>query len=107
MTILPEETVLKADGEDLVYINILITDKDGIVKMLKDRKITITVKGAGSLRALASGNPETTEKFSDSSYTSYHGRLLAIVQSNGEQGVIKVTASAEGVETETVEVMAY
>lgn len=107
MTILPEETVLKADGEDLVYINILITDKNGIVKMLKDRKITITVKGAGSLRALASGNPETTEKFSDSSYTSYHGRLLAIVQSNGEQGVIKVTASAEGVETETVEVMAY
>lgn len=107
MTILPEETVLKADGEDLVYINILLTDEDDIVKMLKDRKIAVTVEGAGFLRALASGNPETTEKFSDSSYTSYHGRLLAIVQSNGEKGGIKVTASAEGVETQTVELMAY
>ncbi|MCR4587310.1 MAG: DUF4982 domain-containing protein [Lachnospiraceae bacterium] len=107
MTILPEETVLKADGEDLVYINILLTDEDDIVKMLKDRKIAVAVEGAGSLRALASGNPETTEKFSDSSYTSYHGRLLAIVQSNGEKGTIKVTASAEGVETQTVELMAY
>lgn len=106
LTILPEETVLKADGEDLVYINIQITDEDGIVKMLKDRKITVTVEGAGILRALASGNPETTEKFSDSSYTSYHGRLLAIVQSNGETGIVHVNVSADGMETETIELNA-
>lgn len=107
MTVLPEEGFLKADGEDLAYINILITDEREIVKMLKDRKISVTVEGAGFLRALASGNPETTENFSDSSYTSYHGRLLAIVQSNGEKGIIRVTASAEGVETQTVELIAY
>ncbi|MDO5391118.1 MAG: glycoside hydrolase family 2 TIM barrel-domain containing protein [Eubacteriales bacterium] len=107
LTILPEDTSLKADGEDIAYIHIQITDDQGIVKMLKDRKLMVTVDGAATLRALASGNPETTEKFSDSSYTSYHGRLLAIVQSNGEKGTIKVTASAEGVETQTVELMAY
>lgn len=106
LTILPEETVLKADGEDLVYINIQITDEDGIVKMLKDRKIIVTVEGAGFLRALASGNPETTEKFSDSSYTSYHGRLLAIVQSNEERGTIHVNVSADGMETEIIELNA-
>lgn len=63
---------------------------------------SVKVEGAGTLRALASGNPETTEKFSDESYTSYHGRLLAIVMSNGEKGEIRVTAAADGVESQSI-----
>lgn len=106
LTLVPEEHVMKADGEDLVYVNIQITDDDGIVKLLKDRKISVRVEGAGTLRALASGNPETVEKFSDAAYTSYHGRLLAIVQSNGEKGTVKVQVSAEGVEEASVELEA-
>lgn len=108
LTIVPEESVIGADGEDMAYINIQITDEKGIVKMLKDRKISVVVEGAGAgtLRALASGNPETTEKFSDAAYTSYHGRLLAIVQSNGEQGSIKITASADGIESQSIEILA-
>ena len=106
LTLLAEESVIKADGEDLAYINIQITDEQGIVKMLKDRQITVTVEGAGTLRALASGNPETTEKFLDSAYTTYHGRLLAIVQSNGENGPIRVRAAADGLESQMVELAA-
>lgn len=97
ITILAEENEIKADREDLAYINIQITDENGIVKLLKDRKISVTVEGAGKLVAMASGNPETTEKFTASTYTSYHGRLLAIVQSNGKSGEIKITAHADGV----------
>ncbi len=101
LTILPEEDCIRADGDDLAYIHIQITDEKGTVKMLKNRRITVKVEGAGTLRALASGNPETIEKFSDESYTSYHGRLLAIVKSNGEKGEIRVTASADGVESQS------
>lgn len=103
LTIIPEETEIAADGKDLAYVNIQITDGEGIIKMLKDRKISVQVEGRGVLKALASGNPETTERFFDDSYTSYHGRLLAIVQSSGEAGDIRISASAEGcIPAETV-----
>ena len=106
LMILPEEREIKADGDDLVYINIQITDDAGTVKMLKDRKVSVQVEGAGTLRALASGNPETEEQFSNPTYTTYHGRLLAIIQSNGETGAVRVTASAEGAGLQTVELLA-
>lgn len=100
ITILPEETEIYADGTDLVYINIQITDEKGIPFMLRDRKLNVSVMGAGRLLALGSGNPETVEKFSDSTYTTYHGRLLAIVQSTGKTGEIKICVSGEGFKSE-------
>ncbi|MCM1543026.1 MAG: DUF4982 domain-containing protein [Blautia sp.] len=106
LTLLPEEGEMKADGDDMIYINIQITDDAGTVKLLKDRKISVQVEGAAALRALASGNPETRERFSDTAYTTYHGRLMAIVQSNGTTGAIHVTASAQGVEPQTIELWA-
>ncbi|WP_270187262.1 hypothetical protein [Mediterraneibacter gnavus] len=58
---LPEETSIKADGEDIIYIPIHVTDKDGNLKMTTDRKITVSVEGEGTLLAVGSGNPETEE----------------------------------------------
>ena len=59
----PEEIKIHADGTDLAYINILIADEQGVPWLLKDRQLKVEVTGAGKLVALASGNPETTEKF--------------------------------------------
>lgn len=98
--------MIRANGKDLAYINIAITDKAGEIHVLSDRMVTVTVEGAGKFIALASGNPETTERFSDSSYTTYHGRLLAVVQSEEECGDIIITASAEGMENVSVHVIA-
>ena len=105
LTILAEETEIKADGEDLVYVAIHVTDDSGNLKMMTDKKITITVDGAGTLLAVASGNPETKENFSDGFYTSWHGRVIAIVKSAQEAGTIKITAYAEGMEAVYVEVI--
>lgn len=106
LMVMPEEPSIKADGEDLAYINIQITDDEGVVKLLRDRKLVVSVEGAGTLIALASGNPETTEYFNDSSYTSYNGRLLAIVQNNGERGDIFMRVNGEGLEEKTLKITA-
>ncbi|MHA9737916.1 glycoside hydrolase family 2 TIM barrel-domain containing protein [Robinsoniella peoriensis] len=102
LNILPEEAEIKADGEDLLYVAVHITDKNGILKMMEDKKVTISVEGAGTLLAVGSGNPETTEKFSEGSYTMWHGRMAAVVKSNQEKGVIRITAISEGMEAVSV-----
>lgn len=104
LRILPEDIEIRADGEDLAFLPIHVTDEDGNLNMMADKKITVTVEGPGKLLAVGSGRPETEERFCDGSYTSWHGRVLAIVKSTKESGIIKVTASAEGMETVTTEI---
>lgn len=105
LRILPEDVEIHADGEDLAFLPIHVTDEDGNLNMMADKKITVTVEGPGKLLAVGSGQPETEERFSDGSYTSWHGRVLAIVKSTKEAGIIKVTASAEGMEKVITEII--
>lgn len=106
LTILKEDEMIHSDGEDLAYVAVHVTDEKGNMKMMTDRKISVTVEGPGRLLAVGSGNPETEEKFTDGAYTSWHGRVIAIIRSEKEAGRIKVTASAEGMESVSAEIMA-
>ena len=106
LTILPEDTSIRADGEDLAYIAIHVTDQNGVRKMLNDVKINVQVEGAGVLEAVGSAQPETEERFDSDSYTSYYGRMIAIVRSTGTAGAIHVTASANGMNSVAAEIQA-
>lgn len=96
LTVVPEKQVLKADGEDLAYINVTITDKDGIVKNLEEKTIYVNVEGDAVLQAVGSGNPFTEESYLGSSFTTYNGRMLAIIRSGYIPSEVQVTISAEG-----------
>ena len=102
LTITPETTVLKANGEDLAYIVVNVTDKEGIVKLLDGKTIHVKVEGAGTLQAVGSGNPRTTEDYTGTLFTTYHGRMIAIVRSGFEKGGIKVSFSADGMESKEI-----
>lgn len=102
LTISAEEPMIKADGEDLAYISVEITDNAGIRKMLSDRKVTITVSGAGTLAAVGSAACRTEESYLGNSFTTYNGRMIAIVRSNGTEGSIYITASADDLMPVTV-----
>jgi len=102
LSIITEENAICAGGEDLAFIHISIADADGTVKMLRDRRIHVQVEG-GELLCVASGNPESTERFDAGAYTSYHGRVTAIV-AGMQPGKLRVTASAEGLEATCVEI---
>jgi beta-galactosidase len=102
LTVAPEEAAVQADGQDLAYISVHITDSAGITKMLDERTVTVEVDGAGTLAAVGSGNPVTEETFTGSSYTTYQGRMIAIVRSNGKKGTIKVKVSSLGLESKEI-----
>ncbi len=107
LTVMPEESAIKADGQDLAYLPVHITDPAGITKMLDERTVTIEVEGAGILAAVGSGNPWTEEAFTGSSFTTYQGRMLVIVRSNGEPGEIRVRVSTPGLESREVKLEAH
>ena len=102
LTVCPEKTILKANGEDLAFINISLTDEEGIVKVMKEATVSVTVEGAAVLQGIGSGNPITTESYLGNSFTTYYGRMQAIVRSNMERGEVRVTVSSGNLVTQVM-----
>ncbi len=106
LTILPEETLICADGEDLAYVAVELTDCNSVRQILADRPVKITVTGAGTLAAVGSADPRVTESYTSDAFTTCQGRMVAVIRSNGQVGGICVRAEAEGLGAVSVDLMA-
>ncbi len=97
-----------ADGADLIFANFAIQDADGVVEMLADEQVTVTVSGPGELVGFGTAAPATEEDFTADTRTTFRGRALAVVRSTGEPGTITITARTEsrGEATLTVDAVA-
>ncbi|MGY0065870.1 glycoside hydrolase family 2 TIM barrel-domain containing protein [Streptomyces sp. QTS137] len=88
---------LRADSDDLAFVDIALTDGAGNVHPGRDRLVTVTVEGAGALQALGSADPASEENFSGPSRRTFDGRALSVIRPAGT-GDITVTVHAEGCE---------
>ncbi len=97
-----DRTSLKATGADVACLTITLTDAAGTVQTAMDRKVSVTVEGAGTLQGLGSADPTSLENFYDCERTTFDGRALAVVRAGLEPGTITVRAAAEGCPAETL-----
>lgn len=100
----PDRTVLKADGEDLCYINVSLVDKDGNPVPVDDRLVKVKVSGTGSFRAIANGDPTSLEPFQEPQMHLFSGQLTVIVQSGTETGEIEVEVNGNGVRKSVIRI---
>lgn len=101
----PDRSQINADGDDIAFINVRIVDKDGNFCPTEDREITITVKGAGSFKAVANGNAASIESFQKPQMKLFSGQLTALVQAAEKGGNLTVEAKARGVKSAKVEIV--
>ncbi len=98
-----ERDSVAADGLDLAYVNIAISDADGVVLCGPDRSVTVEISGPAVVAGLSSGNPQTAERFDADACTTYDGRALAIIRATGP-GSIMVSVSADGLAPQSVSI---
>lgn len=94
----PDRSVIRADDTDLCYIEIFLMAENGEINDAERTKIHAEVSGAGELAALGTGEPISEESFRCGSFTTFHGRALAIIRPTG-QGSISLTVTADGLES--------
>jgi hypothetical protein len=99
-----ESSEATADGADLVFIDVELTDNTGVLKPLDDRPVTVTVEGEGTLLGFGSANPATAEQLSSPTHSTYQGRAQAIIRTTTRPGEITFTASADGLTQATVKI---
>jgi len=98
------KTELKADREDLAYVEVEVTDEDGNIIPDAANDIKFTVNGAGKLVGVDNGNSVDLSSYKADRRNAFSGKVLAIVQSTNDAGEISVTASADGLESTTVNI---
>ena len=101
-----DRPVIQAGAGDLAYVTIEVQDQEGKPVRHGEPLISVEVSGAGQLIAIGSGNPLSEEMYVGSQRKAFHGRLLAVVRSAAEAGVITVTAQAEGLPPASVDLQA-
>ena len=90
---------LKADGNDLAYITISMTDADGNLCPNANDQLVFNVEGEGAFKCVCNGDATSLESFTEPKMKLFNGMLVLTVQSSGKAGKIKVTASTVPTET--------
>ncbi|WP_017930695.1 sugar-binding domain-containing protein [Robiginitomaculum antarcticum] len=102
MTLEADRSVIKADGQDLSYITVTITDKQGHIVPYAENMIRFKVKGAGKIAAVGNGDPTSEEPFITNYRRAFSGKAVAIIQSGDKPGKITLSAVSDRLETNEI-----
>ncbi len=100
-----ERTEMQANGQDLCYIDIELTDSKGELQPGVEKMVTVSVEGEGAeLAAVGSARTRTAEVFHNGCHTTHFGRAQAILRASETPGPVKVTVSADGMQPAVLEI---
>lgn len=94
----PDRTVIQADGRDLSFVTVEVTDREGNLCPWAENDIRFTVTGSGFNAGVDNGSPISLERFKDDHRKAFYGKCLIVLQNSGRKGTIRLTATAEGLE---------
>lgn len=90
----PDRSDIKADGQDLSFVLIELTDQQGRVQPNSDNLLTFKLEGPGSIAGVDNAHLQNTEPYVGTSRKAWHGRAMVVVRSSRKAGSIKLTVNA-------------
>jgi beta-galactosidase len=97
-----DRSVVDADGSDLAFVTIRITDGKGVTVPDAGNDLHVTVEGPGELAAMDNGYQADLESFHGSHHKAYNGLCLAIIRTKKQAGRIVVRVSGKGLQPATL-----
>lgn len=98
-----DKTAVSTASDDLVYITCDVQDKNGTLCPSADNSVTFAVVG-GTIIGTDNGHGANVEKLSGSRHSAFSGKCLCVVKHDGASGVMKITATANGLTAGTISV---
>lgn len=91
-----------ANGQDLSYITIEITDKDGIFQPNAANRLDFKIEGQGVIAGVDNADIKDTEQYVGNTRKAWHGRALVVIKSNHQAGEIKLSVTSNGLEAKNI-----
>lgn len=95
---------ITADGKDLAYVEVDVTDADGNIIPNAEDRVTFEVEGNGELVGVDNGSAPDHDSYKGNNKRALSGKVLAIVRATKDAGEFTVTASAKGLKSSKVTV---
>jgi beta-galactosidase len=102
ITLKADRTTIKANGKDLCFVTVTITDAQGNVVPDADNDVQFTVKGEGQLTAVDNGSETSMESFRATHRKAFNGLCLAVLKSTKKAGKLVLTATSPNLQPASV-----
>jgi beta-galactosidase len=101
--LIPDRKRIAADGQDLSFVTVTITDQDGLLVPRAKNRVRFIIEGSGEIIATDNGDPISHESFQQTERAAFNGMCLAVVRSQaGHRGKITLKAEAAGLKSAQV-----
>jgi len=100
--LISDRKTIKADGEDLLFVTVRITDQQGNICPQADHLVTFQIEGEGTIAAVGNGNPISHESYQAPQRKAFHGLCLVVVRSTHAEGKIELTATSTGLKSDSI-----
>lgn len=102
----PDRATIAADGRDLSYVTITITDADGNIVPYAENLVRFSITGPGEIAGVDNGDATSLDPFQANFRRAYHGKALVILRSTGEPGSFTLNAVSERLDSAEVTIEA-
>lgn len=103
--LIADRSVIAADGKDLSFVTVRVTDKDGLTVPDASNLVRFSVEGPGEIVATDNGNAMDLEAFPSTTRNAFNGLCLVIVRGKkGQAGTIKLKAEADGLISSSMDI---
>jgi len=106
IVLIPDRRSVKADGADLSFVTVKIVDKNGTLVPRADNLGNFDISGEGLIAGVDNGSEISYESFKANHRKAFHGMAVAIIQSKGKPGRIRLQANSEGLTRSSIVIAA-
>ena len=97
ITMAADRARIKADGSDLSFITVTLTDAAGLLVPRSKNRIKFSLTGPGEIVAVDNGDATSHESFQSPERNAYNGMALVVVRTKkGQPGQIRLRAESAG-----------
>ena len=101
----PDRSEIAADGADLSFVTVKVTDKNGLMVPRTHNSVKYSISGPGEIIAVDNGDPTSHESFQATERKVFNGMALVVIRSKkGEKGTIELSASSVGLKTTKISI---
>lgn len=90
-----DRRAIKADGKDLSFVTVSVTDANGVLCPNAENDIHFSIKGDGEILGVANGDPTNTQILTGTRMKVFSGKCIVVVRSSKNKGNVVLAAEAE------------
>ena len=104
--LIPDRTKISADGQDLSFVIIEVTDANGRLQPDAENRLQFKIDGPGVIAGVDNADIKDLDSYVGNSRKAWNGRTLVVIRSTKKAGAIKLTVTSEGLPGATVTINA-